>query len=138
MIGRKSAVSGGQRGQSIAEFAIVAMVSLTLMFGIIQASLALYAFNFVSYGARAGLRYAMVHGSQSGSVATSASVQTYVRGLAIALNTSSLTVTTVWTPNENPGSTINVNVTYAFIPFIPLVWSQTLQMSSTAQGLVSN
>jgi Flp pilus assembly protein TadG len=120
------------------EFAIVALVAVTLMFGVIQAALAIYAYNFVSYGARAGVRYAMVHGTQSGSAATNASVQTYVRGLAIALDTSSLTVATTWTPNESPGSTINVKVTYSFASLLPLVWSSTLSMSSTAQGVVSN
>ncbi len=86
------------------EFAIVATVTLTLIFGIIQAALALYAYSFVSYAARAGVRYAMVRGTKSGSPATNSSVQTYVQGLAVALNTSSLTVATTWTPNEIRGA----------------------------------
>lgn len=127
-----------QRAQSMVEFAIVATVALTLIFGIIQAALALYAYSFVSYGARAGVRYAMVHGNKSGTPATAASVQSYVQSLAVALNTSSLTVTTTWSPNENPGSTVTVQVSYSFAPLAPLVWKPTLTMSSTTQGLVSN
>ncbi len=127
-----------QRGQTMVEFAIVATVTLTLIFGIIQSAIAVYAYSFVSYGARAGVRYAMVRGTNSGSPATNASVQTYVQGLAVALNTSSLTVTTTWTPNESQGSTVAVRVTYAFAPLIAFVWKTTLNMSSTAQGLVSN
>lgn len=126
------------RGQAMVEFAIVATVTLTLIFGIIQAALALYAYSFVSYAARAGVRYAMVRGTNSGSPATNSSVQTYVQGLAVALNTSSLTVATTWTPNENQGSIVTVKVSYAFAPLVALVWSTTLNMSSTAQGLVSN
>jgi len=120
------------------EFAMVLTVMLTLIFGIIQASLALYAYSFVSYGARCGARYAMVRGSKSSSPATNASVQTYVQGLAYPLNTSSLTVTTTWNPNNNPGSTVTVQVTYVFSPLAPLVWSTNITMSSKAQTLISN
>jgi Flp pilus assembly protein TadG len=127
-----------RRGQAMVEFAIVATVTLTLIFGIIQSALAIYAYSFVSYAARAGVRYAMVHGNKSTSPATNSSVQTYVQGLAVALNTGSLTVTTTWAPDENPGSTVTVKVSYAFAPLVGLVWSTTLNMSSTAQGLVSN
>jgi Flp pilus assembly protein TadG len=126
------------RGQAIVEFAIVATVTLTLIFGIIQSALAIYAYSFVSYAARAGVRYAMVRGVKSGSPASSSSVQTYVRGLAVALNTSSVTVTTTWNPDENPGSTVTVQVSYAFAPLVSLVWGTTLTFSSTAKGLISN
>ena len=123
------------RGQAMVEFAIVASVALTLIFGIIQAALALYAYSFVSYAARAGVRYAMVHGNQSGSPATSSTVQSYVRGLAVALDTSALTATATWNPNENPGSTVTVRVTYIYTP---LIWNTAMTMSSTSQGMVSN
>jgi Flp pilus assembly protein TadG len=75
-----------QRAQAMVEFAMVLLVTLTLIFGIIQASLALYAYSFVSYAARCGARYAMVRGSHSSAPATTSSVQTYVQSLAIAIN----------------------------------------------------
>jgi Flp pilus assembly protein TadG len=120
------------------EFAMIALVALTLIFGIMQASLALYAYSFVSYGARCGARYAMVHGSSSTSPATNASMQTYVQSLAYPLNTSSLTVTTTWNPNNSPGSTVTVQVTYVFSPFAPFFFSSNLTMSSKAQSLITN
>ncbi|HEY2105137.1 MAG TPA: TadE family protein [Candidatus Binataceae bacterium] len=127
-----------QRAQAMVEFAMVLLVTLTLIFGIIQASLALYAYSFVSYAARSAARYAMVRGSHSSAPATTSSVQTYVQGLAIAINTSSLTVTTSWNPNNNPGSTVSVSVSYVFAPLAPLVWSSSLTMASTAQALITN
>ena len=117
---------------------MVLLVTMTLIFGIIQASLALYAYSFVSYAARIGARYAMVRGSRSSSPATNSSVQTYVQGLAVGLNTSSLTVTTSWNPNNNPGSTVTVNVSYVFAPMVPLVWNSNLTMASSAQAMITN
>ena len=127
-----------QGAQTMVEFAMILVVTLTLIFGIIQASLALYAYSFVSYAARSGVRYAMVRGSRSSSPATSSSVQTYVQGLAMGLNTSSLTVNTSWNPNNNPGSTVTVSVSYVFTPLTGLLWSSNLTMSSTATSLVAN
>ncbi len=120
------------------EFAMILLVALTLIFGIIQASLALYAFSFVSYGARCGARYAMVHGSRSPSPATGSAVQTYVQSLAFPLDTSSMTVTTSWNPNNTPGSTVTVGVTYIFRPLAPFLGTTNLTMSSTAQAVITN
>lgn len=125
-------------GQSMLEFAIVILVALVLIFGIIQASLALYAYNFVSYAARSAVRYAMVHGSQSGSPATASTIQSYAKGLASGLDPHSLTVTTTWNPNNNPGSTVTVKVTYEFRAPIPFIWTRVLILSSTAQGVITN
>ena len=127
-----------KRGQAMVEFAMVLLVTLTLIFGIIQASLALYAYGFISYAARTGARYAMVRGSHSSAPATNSSVQSYVQGLAIGINASSLTVTTSWNPNNNPGGTVTVNVRYVFAPLAPLVWRSSLTMASTAQALITN
>ncbi len=126
------------RGQSMVEFALILLVALTLIFGIMQASLALYAFSFVSYGARCGARDAMVRGSNSTSPATVSSVQTYVQSLAFPLDISSMTVTTTWNPNNSPGGTVTVGVTYVFRPLAPFLGTTNLTMSSTAQAVVSN
>jgi Flp pilus assembly protein TadG len=130
--------SRARAGQSAVEFALVAVVALTLIFGVIQAGLLIYAYSFVSYAARSAVRYAMVHGSSSASPATNASVQSYVQSLAIALNTASLTVTTTWSPNEDPGSTVTVKVNYTYDSMLPFFSPSTITMSSTAQGLISN
>jgi len=127
-----------QAAQSVVEFAMIALVALTLIFGIIQSSLALYAYSFVSYGARCGVRYEMVNGSKSPTPATNASVQSYVQGLAFPLDTSQLTVTTTWNPDNNPGGTVTVQVTYVFKPLGAFLGSTNITMSSTAQALVTN
>ncbi len=127
-----------QHGQSMVEFAMVLLVALTLIFGIIQFSLALYAYSFVSYGARCGARYAMVRGSKSSSPASSSTIQSYVNGLAFPLDTGSLSVTTTWNPNNNPGSTVTVTVSYVFRPLGAFLGTSNITMSSTAQATIAN
>jgi Flp pilus assembly protein TadG len=54
-----------ERGQALAEFAVVAPVVLLLIFGIIDFARALYTYEMVGQAARAGTRYAIVRALQS-------------------------------------------------------------------------
>ena len=104
-------------GNSLVEMAIVsAFVFLPLIFGIIQFSFALYAYNFVNLASRQASRYAAVRGTEScvisptfpncnmgpdtagGNNATDPSaLQTYVRALTYpGINPNNLTVTTTY------------------------------------------
>jgi Flp pilus assembly protein TadG len=123
-------------GQSTTEFALVLPILLMLLFGIIQFSLVLYTYGFVAYSARTASRYASIHSSQNAHPATSASIQTYVNGLADAVDTSKLTVTSTWAPNNNPGSAVTIKVSYPFTPFTPYVSSATITVSSTMQATI--
>ncbi len=58
-------IGGGEQGASLVETAISLAVYLSLFFGIMEFSLSLYAFNFVSDAAREATRWAAVRGSNS-------------------------------------------------------------------------
>ena len=63
------------------EFAIIAVVFfIPFIFGAIELGRMAWAKNTVTAAAREGVRYAIVHGSTSGSVADSAAVANYVKG----------------------------------------------------------
>ena len=132
-----SRIEGG-RGQSSVEFALIAMLTLALIFGIMQSALAIYAYNFVAYAARSACRYATVHGANSSQPATSSSIQSYVTGLVVALDPNQIAVSSSWSPDTTPGSIVTVNVTYRFEPFATFAWSGNLPLSSTATGVISN
>ena len=133
-----AALRRSRRGQAVAEFALVITPFLTLFFGIINFSLALYSYDFVCYSAQQAVRYATVHGSTATTVATSSSVQTYVNSLVVGvLKTSSLTVTTTWAPNNKPGSVVTVVVTYSFPPLTSLVSSVTIPLTRTAAMVIT-
>lgn len=126
------------RGQSAAEFSLLALPCLVLIFAIINFSLALYSYDFVCYSAQQAARYAIVHGSASPQPASSTDIQNYVDGLvAGVLNTNSLTVTTTWSPNNKPGSVVTVQVSYTFAPIASLVSRVNIPMSRTAAMVIS-
>lgn len=138
----------GERGSALVEFAIVSLAMLTLIFGIVDFGRGLYTYHLVSNGARAGSRYAIVHGSActvSGCPATQANIQTYVRGLAPGIDTTQLTVTTSWATgsgctdvaHQGPGCTVTVAVAYPFKFIVPLLPGFTMTMRSQSQMVIS-
>lgn len=104
----------GEDGGSLVEMALCCMVLMPLMFGVIEFSLAMYAYHFIAEAAREGSRYAMVRGSKSCSnapsldnactvlvaspLATGASsnnIQSYVKSLGFPF-ANQLSVSTTW------------------------------------------
>ena len=111
---------------------------LTLFFGIINFALALYCYDFVCYSAQQAVRYATVHGSTATTIVSSTDVTNYVKTLVGGvLKTSSMTVTTTWSPNNKPGGIVTVNVSYNFPPLTSLVSSVTIPLSRTAAMVIT-
>ncbi|MGC1192586.1 MAG: TadE family protein [Candidatus Binatus sp.] len=124
--------------QAIAEFALVLTPCLLLFFGIINFALALYCYDFVCYSAQQAVRYATVHGATAPTVVSASGVQTYVNALVVGvLNTKSMTVTTTWAPDNNPGSVVTVTVAYNFPPLTSLVSSVTIPLTRTAAMVIT-
>jgi Flp pilus assembly protein TadG len=133
-----NARSGTQRGTAAAEFGLLATPCLLLIFAIINFAVALYTYDFVCYTAQEAVRYAIVNGSTVASPATAATIQTYVDGLVVGvLNTRVLTVTTTWNPNNKPGSTVTVQVSYTYSPLTSFVSSANITMTRTAAMVIA-
>jgi hypothetical protein len=143
-------------GAAIVEFILSAIILISLVFGIIALSMAMYSLHFVSYAAREGTRYAIVRGSSCPGIlpgcpapGSGVDVQTYLRGLTYpGINTNKMTVTTTWSgggtactpssaPCDNPGNLVHVTVSYRFPLNIPYLPSQTLTMTSTSEMVIS-
>jgi Flp pilus assembly protein TadG len=116
-----------ERGSTTVEFAVTAWLLILLLFGVIQWAFAMYAYEFTSYAAQQGARFAMVRGytwSQNVTsncstsappnftmaydcTASSTDIQNYVQSLG-AINPRNLTVKTsnsyVW-PGTTPDGT---------------------------------
>ena len=125
------------RGQTATEFALVSLGILTFFFAIMQGASAVSAYNFVTYAARDATRYAIVRGATSPQPAASTDVKNFVLAEAQGINTQAVTVTTTWSPNNNPGSTVKVTVAYAFAPIARIASNMTLSLSSTSQMVIS-
>jgi Flp pilus assembly protein TadG len=107
-----------------------------LLFAIIEFGRAVFAYNSVAHLAREGVRYAIVRGADSGRTADSYEIQSFVQNRAAGLHPLP-TVTTTWTPDNKPGSEVQVQVSYTFEPIIPLIPTGAIVLSSTSRMVIS-
>ena len=68
----------GEEGAALLELALVMPVFLLVIFGILQCTLALFAYCNISYASHAAVRYASLYSSSSIAPATSTSVRKIV------------------------------------------------------------
>jgi len=145
-------------GANVVEMAVASSILFAMLFGIIELSLALYTYNYVSDAAREGTRYAIVRGSSCNALtncsATAAQIQTYVQNLGYpGVRAANTTASTTWfspsastpvtwtscgTPCNAPGNAVQVTVTYSFGLSIPFVPKQTLSLHSTSRMVIAN
>ena len=126
-----------ERGNAGVEFALSFLVFFSAIYGIMEFGRVVASYNILAGATREGTRYAAVHGSSSGSAASSSDIQTFVRNWAIGLNTSSVAVSTTWSPGNSPGSTVQVQSTYTLTPFTGLILTNNLTIKSTSQMVIS-
>jgi Flp pilus assembly protein TadG len=152
-----------QRGSVLAEFAIVSLAALTLIFGIIEFGRALYMYHLVTEVSREGTRYAIINGSIAcpGGSPSQDPLQTYVSSQAPIAGPGALTVTTTCAtsticanssstncsnasgctattaPYNTTGCVVSVKVDYSFHFIIPIVSHLTLPMTSTSTMVIS-
>lgn len=111
-----------QRGQSLVEFALGAILLFTLIFGIIEFGRLIYAYSVVANAAREGARFASVN-----PTATAGDVQAAAQALAVGVP-----ITVVgYTPPTAASRQVEVTVTHTFTPVTP--FAPTIPLSSTAR-----
>jgi Flp pilus assembly protein TadG len=125
------------RGQAAAEFAFVGLPLLLLVFATIGLGMAIYSYSFVCTAARDAARYAIVHGASSLAPATQADLTTLVQSEAQGIQANQLSVAASWTPDNNPGSVVEVTVTYDFKP-LGFLGGVTLPLTSSAEMVISH
>lgn len=126
-----------RNGQSSVEFAMTISGMLILLLAIVNFAMAVYAYSFVCYGARDATRYAAVHGATSPSPVSSSDVSNFVLSEAGGLDPGRLTVATTWSPDNQPDSTVAVQVQYNFQFMIPLAQLASVNLTSTSQLVIS-
>jgi Flp pilus assembly protein TadG len=127
----------GQRGQALMEFGLAFMVFLMVMYGIMEFGRMMASYNILAGAAREGARYATVHGTASGSTASSTDVQTVVRNWSLGLDANSVLVTTTWSPGKGPGSKVKVAASYAMVPFSGLILKNNMTLTSSSTMVIS-
>ncbi|HKY99439.1 MAG TPA: TadE family protein [Gemmatimonadaceae bacterium] len=109
-----------ESGAAMVEFALVfTFLLLPLIIGIMEFGRANWIKSAVTSAAREGTRYAIVHGFDSGAlISDTAAISTYINTRA---RISPLNITTTYPDgNHNPGSRVQVQVSYAYTPVVRL------------------
>jgi Flp pilus assembly protein TadG len=107
-----------RKGATLVEFAIVAPVIFLLILFMIVGAMGVFRYQEVSHLAREATRYATVHGgwyaadgmpakTGEAAIASDSDIQAFVIGRAVALDTSKLTSTAVWSA---PPGTVPINI----------------------------
>ncbi len=118
------------------ELALLLPAALLLTFGSIQFMLYLSCYVGATYGSRAAVRYAIVHGAGSVSPCTATTLANYVQPYLVGVPASATTVTVTWTPDHNAGSTVVINVAFSVPMAVAFDVPRTLVSVTKASGVV--
>ena len=140
--------SSGRSGQGLVEFSVVAFLTVIMLLFVVEMGRMVLIATTVANAARAGVRYAIVHGSTraagatlnnaSGPASNPAQVLTVISNFASAgpLTTSLLVVNVTYPGGSNaPGQSVNITVVYPYDP-LTTYFSKTLRLGSAAQGVI--
>src|SRR5260221_14115847 len=101
---------GSRAGQAMLETGLCFLFFMTIFIAIMEFGMGIFTYNFVSYAAREGTRYASTRGSQCASPCTTATydtVQAMVRKQVVALDPSQVAVNTTGNSSNIPGNTVS-------------------------------
>ena len=134
-----------ESGQAIVEFALTALIFLTLLVFILDGSRIFWQYLTVTEAARVGARYAIVHGAQSTPTTEKVGPGDYtaltkeIKRTAVGLDPATLTVTPTWPTGNGSGSSVTVIVTYSVQPITRLFWpGQTFTFSAQSTMVIQN
>jgi Flp pilus assembly protein TadG len=142
------------RGSSLIEFALISFMFIMLLVGVIEMGRMVLVYTTIANAARAGARYAIVHGgdrtgtgatgvdaaSGPGSPCTCPQIQTVVKNFASGglLDTTKLTVTVNYPNGNTAGSFVTVQVAYTYDPFVKYFGTLlNKSLGSTSQGVIT-
>ncbi len=152
------------RGQSMAEFALVAPLFFMLLFGIIEAGRFIFYYEVLNNATREGARYAIVNGDSSldcptGPPATAANacdetgedVVQKVRDAAVGILGTGVAVERCWWNASNPcdfashggfinerSATVTVAATYTYSSLIPIVPLPNITVQAESSLVINN
>jgi Flp pilus assembly protein TadG len=148
---RRQVLCRGRRqecGSTLIEFAISAVILMMVILGVVEISRIVLISNALANAARAGARYAIVHGSFAtpslGPANDPAQVVAVIKNFAGAapinnglLSAASGTVKVRYLDNINtPGSRVEVTVIYPYDPFMTYFHFGTIRLGSVSRGVI--
>jgi len=141
-------LSTEQRGSMLIEFALSVWTLFLLTFLIFEFCMTIYTYSVLSNAAREGVRYAIVHGTDSATCsgpssgcgdATGNNISTVVRGYATVSfhDLRGMTVTPTWPDGSStPSSRVKVTINYPYVSYLNLPGFNSPTMQITAEGRI--
>lgn len=141
-----------ERGATLVELPLAMLWVLTVIFGLTESGRLMLAYTTLCDAARAGTRYAIVHGSyrtgdctpddlngRAGPSDDPACVVRVVKNVATAAGLSSASIgVQVRYPDgtNNIGTRVTVKVSYPFTSVLPLIVPFSVTIGSTSEGMI--
>lgn len=136
-----------QCGSMLIEFALSVWTLFLLTFLIFEFCLTIYTYSVLGDAAREGVRYAIVHGTDSNSCSgpssgcgdtTGNNITTVVKNFAaIPFEISGMIVTPSWPDGAStPSSRVKVTISYQYVAFLNLPGFIPPNMQITAEGRI--
>lgn len=138
------------RGQAQVEFILSILFVILTILGMFELILLVYTYNVLADSAKEGVRYAVVHGTDSAACSgpggngvscpdsVGSNVQTAVTNFArySLHDTSAMTVTVTYPDSSSAApSRVQVQITYPYQPFFGLGWP-TVSVKAAAAGRI--
>ncbi len=136
------------RGAMLIEFSLSVWTLFLMTFLIFEFCMTVYTYSVLGNAAREGVRYAIVHGTDSTSCSGPSTGCSDPAGNAIigVVNSyasvsfhdiSNMTVTPSWPDGAStPSSRVVVSLSYSYVPYLNLLWTNPPLMQITAEGRI--
>ena len=118
------------------EYALVLSIFFMTVYAFIQFCLIIFGFNNATYASRMAVRYAAIHGSTATYTCTSTDISNIITPLLWGAPSGGTTITTTWSPDNAPGSTVSITVAVIYSPKLPFFPSRLFTVGATAYGTI--
>ena len=140
---------GDNRGQNLVEFAVCVVLTLALLFAVVEFGRMMLVYNTIANAARVGVRYAMVNGSDTSTTTSTitAVVNNYLSAAPIvtgagsgaatvSVNYPGYTALACASGGTSPGCPVEVTVSYVYQPMLTY-FKFSVTLSSQSQGVIT-
>ncbi len=129
---------GDERAAAAVEFALISICYIVMLLGLMEIGLYVADQQDLMSAVHSTGRYAIVHGSSSSSPASATSLEQMVGNKLVLVNSSAVTATASFSPNNNPGSTVTITASYTWKPIVPLLHLPNATISATSAATILN
>jgi Flp pilus assembly protein TadG len=131
-----------ERGQTLVEFSIVAVIFFVIVLGMIDIGRAVWNYNTLAQATREGTRFAIVHGAESDGPlgpGDEATISDHVVKHSSGMDTSALDIDVEWLDGDNGvGNRVRVTSEYTYTPVMQFLNIFSFSMKSSSTMTITN